>query len=88
MVQAIGGGVLASNGDSKLLRVRDDEQVGVVLAKQIETSTTVGMKLVALRAFPVSMRLLFQRSMTPVTDPDNSRSTMFKLTGVWAIKRC
>ncbi len=86
-VRAIGGGVFSSNGDNKVKRVSDDRQIGVVDAKQFETSATVGMEILAMREFPVSMRLQYQRSVTPVTDSKNSRSNMFMLSGVWAIKR-
>ena len=68
-------------------RVSDDRQIGVVDVKQFETSATVGMEILAMREFPVSMRLQYQRSVTPVTDSKNSRSNMFMLSGVWAIKR-
>jgi len=85
--RALGGGVFASNGDRKVKRVIVNQQIGVVDTKQFEMSATVGVEVRAKRELPVSVRLQYQRSLTAVTESPKSRSNMFMISGVWAIKR-
>jgi len=86
--QAFGGAVFSSNGAGILKRASDDLKIGSLIIEQIESSAAVGVEIMPKHELPISLRLQYQRSLTAiVSQSSKSRSNMFMLTGVWAIKR-
>lgn len=87
-LQALGGAVFASNGAGILKRASDDFEIASLSMEQIESSAAIGIEVLPTRRGPISLRLQYQRAITAaVTQSPKSRSNMFMLSGVWALKR-
>ncbi len=87
-LQAFGGAVFASNGTGSLKRASDDLEIASLNMEQIESSAAIGIEVLPKRELPISLRFQYQRAVTAtVADSPKSRSDMFMLSGVWAIKR-
>jgi hypothetical protein len=86
--QALGGAVFSSNGAGTLRRASDDLEIASLSMEQIESSAAIGIEVLPKRRVPISLRFQYQRAITAtVADSPKSRSNMFMLSGVWAIKR-
>ncbi len=87
-LQMLGGAVFASNGAGTLKRASDGLEIASLNMKQVESSAAVGIELLPKGNLPISLRFQYQRALTAaVTESPKSRSNMFMLSGVWAIKR-
>ncbi len=87
-LQTFGGAVFASNGTGSLKRASGGLEIASLNMEQIESSAAIGIEVLPKRELPISLRFQYQRAVTAtVADSPNSRSNMFMLSGVWAIKR-